>query len=630
MLHPKEILESRVVRDYLKGKTREQIANDNSTSTDNVSNITKEWKQRIGEHEAEEIREFVVLVKKSGLSVKQCADGFRTAQLMKKLCILSEDENDQDNNEEFTAFVKKIYLNCKNVGIDPPILFRWIRDLYDCFSIENNNNNDNSSFSIATNLDNEEVDKYNEEAQPEIPQHQRLQSGCEHPLDCLQQNETNGAKNLNGLSHKDLLSQEGSGDTLYPNPHSANGIKIPFISQISDFIAQRKKECIELKKHKTHLEIETKRAELQEKRIKENLVKTIKKERLVMHCFEWFYKLKQELWDRYSIRIEEIPRFTKVINEFKNHNYDPYEITNEYSRFESVGQEITIKKSELEILQQKERWLKGNIVSLEARLSISKQTTDAFYQIGAMGFGLLELKQIYDVILEISSHRNITPKEATDIFIKDIEKNYFDKLLFEDRVNERKAEFDKIRQEIPNYRYNLQLESYIKHTLTHLLLNGVTHEDIINFSQLFTYFANNTFFLDPQGEGEIESGKNLIEKDITKPKVGIKDWRTFTDKLKKLGDINSAIREQEENLAKTEKQVASMNQQKHELDAHNKTATSLMIYKNAQISYMNGYLNYIYKNSNKKINGPFQPNILFVNIICINKGKDDKGKGQNK
>ncbi len=58
-------------------------------------------------------------LKKSGLSVKQCADGFRTTQLMRKAGILSEDENDQDNNEEFTAFVNEIYLNCKYVGIQP-------------------------------------------------------------------------------------------------------------------------------------------------------------------------------------------------------------------------------------------------------------------------------------------------------------------------------------------------------------------------------------------------------------------------------------------------------------------------------------------------------------------------------
>lgn len=116
-------------------------------------------------------------------------------------------------------------------------------------------------------------------------------------------------------------------------------------------------------------------------------------------------------------------RFAKVINDFKKHNYDPYEIIKEYSNLESVGQEITAKKSELEILEQQERHLNGNIESLEARLSIRKQAMDAFYQLNAMGFGPLELKQISDIIWEISSHRNITPNEANDIFIKDIKKS---------------------------------------------------------------------------------------------------------------------------------------------------------------------------------------------------------------
>ena len=99
-----------------------------------------------------------------------------------------------------------------------------------------------------------------------------------------------------------------------------------------------------------------------------------------------------------------------------------------------------------------------------------------------------------------------------------------------------------MKQEFPNIRYNLQLESHIKHTLIHLLLNGVTYEDIINFSQLFTYFANNRFSFDSQSESESESGKSITDKDIAKPRDRIKDRRIFIDKLKKLGDINSAIR----------------------------------------------------------------------------------------
>ena len=141
-------------------------------------------------------------VRKAGLSVKQCADGYRTTQLMKKTGILSDDEIHQDNNEEFTAFVKEIYLNCKDAGIDPPILVGWIRDLFDCFSVSRNNNNDNRPFSFATNWDNEKDDEYNEEAQSYMPQHQhqQLRLGFEDPSYSLQPNEPTLTKNLNKLS----------------------------------------------------------------------------------------------------------------------------------------------------------------------------------------------------------------------------------------------------------------------------------------------------------------------------------------------------------------------------------------------------------------------------------------------
>ena len=201
----------------------------------------------------------------------------------------------------------------------------------------------------------------------DMPQHQyqQLRLGFEDPSYNLQPNETILPKNLNDISDTNSSFIESSGDSLNPKPYSANRAKIPFISQVSDFIAERKKECIELKKYKAHLESQTKRLELQINQINDNLGKTIKKERHVMHYLGWFYKLKQELWNRYAIRIEEIPRFAKVINDFKNHNYDPYEIIKEYSNLESVRQEITAKKNEAELLEQHVRWLNGNIASLK-------------------------------------------------------------------------------------------------------------------------------------------------------------------------------------------------------------------------------------------------------------------------
>ena len=137
-------MESQVVSDYLKAKPRNKIAVDNRTSAGNVSNILKDWKKRIGIPNVEELREFVVAVKKSGITIEQCVQGFRVAQMMKNLGIPvdgEEDRNDdsQNNNKDFYFFVDEIYLNCKNLGIPPDIIPSWIKDLLDCYNLDNTN-----------------------------------------------------------------------------------------------------------------------------------------------------------------------------------------------------------------------------------------------------------------------------------------------------------------------------------------------------------------------------------------------------------------------------------------------------------------------------------------------------------
>jgi hypothetical protein len=107
-------------------------------------------------------------------------------------------------------------------------------------------------------------------------------------------------------------------------------------------------------------------------------------------------------------------------------------------------------------------------------------------------------------------------------------------------------------------------------TLNYLFQNEVTNGDIINISQLFTGFANNTFFLDSS-----ESGKDMTEKDITKPRDKIKDWKGFLWKLRELGDIKSAIREQKIKLTEIEKQVSDSKLQKQVIDASHKATGSI-------------------------------------------------------
>jgi hypothetical protein len=134
-----------VVKDYLGGKPRNQIAKDRNTSTGNVSNIVNAWKKRVGIPYVDELREFVVFLRKSGISIEECVQGFRIAQTMTRIGI-SIDGNDeghhdvndrgQNNYTDFNSFVEDVYLSCKNLGIPPAIIPMWIKDLRDCIALD--------------------------------------------------------------------------------------------------------------------------------------------------------------------------------------------------------------------------------------------------------------------------------------------------------------------------------------------------------------------------------------------------------------------------------------------------------------------------------------------------------------
>jgi hypothetical protein len=63
-----------------------------------------------------------------------------------------------------------------------------------------------------------------------------------------------------------------------------------------------------------------------------------------------------------------------------------------------------------------------------------------------------------------------------------------------DKERELKSEIERIRNELPNYGQNLQLQYFAESALYHLNQNGVTLEDIININGIFTRFASNQFF----------------------------------------------------------------------------------------------------------------------------------------
>ena len=114
-----------------------------------------------------------------------------------------------------------------------------------------------------------------------------------------------------------------------------------------------------------------------------------------MSYINWYYKLKRELWENYSITIEhDIKDFSKIISDFKEHQYDAHQIIKEHLESLSIKSEIKTLESHIVILSNQRESLNNTVLSLQSQIEIHKQTLDTYNQLEVMGFGLRALKKI--------------------------------------------------------------------------------------------------------------------------------------------------------------------------------------------------------------------------------------------
>ncbi len=90
-----------------------------------------------------------------------------------------------------------------------------------------------------------------------------------------------------------------------------------------------------------------------------------------------------------------------------------------------------------------------------------------------MGFGLKELRQLWDAILEIASANKISHRDAVCKFLTDVEEQYDKKLGFEPDIKEKEKEPASINKRLNEQKFALQLQPHIGPTLILLFQNGV-------------------------------------------------------------------------------------------------------------------------------------------------------------
>jgi hypothetical protein len=109
-----------IIREWLSGKNRDIIAQENGVSTGTLSNIVGEWKREVGSLEINEVREFATTLRSVGLTPMQCARGFRILNILYEL---------GHSEDEVEGFVHNIYKTCKIVGLRPDKIAIHIKEL---------------------------------------------------------------------------------------------------------------------------------------------------------------------------------------------------------------------------------------------------------------------------------------------------------------------------------------------------------------------------------------------------------------------------------------------------------------------------------------------------------------------
>jgi len=117
--------------------------------------------------------------------------------------------------------------------------------------------------------------------------------------------------------------------------------------------------------------------------------------------------------------------------------------------------------------------LNNSVIYLQDQVGYHKQTMDIYRELEEMKLGLKELKQLWKTIIEIGEANDISYKDAVSKFIKDIEKNYDDKLGFEKKVKEIKDEVIILNNNVIKYRTITQSQSLIGPALSNLLQKGL-------------------------------------------------------------------------------------------------------------------------------------------------------------
>jgi hypothetical protein len=219
------------------------------------------------------------------------------------------------------------------------------------------------------------------------------------------------------------------------------------ISQIPNYISQKVEEKKRIEEQIQEMEGKMKELQTKKSELERLNTSALENYRITQKKLRWYSDIKEELEKKYGIPAYDISKLGAIVNDVRNlFGYDVQKVVHALSNLQSLKNEcekyqtwIVEARNQYYILDKKCSDLQGCVDSCNQSLSV-------YGQLYVMGFGLKQLKLLWQTIVEIAYANNMSREDAGKKFFKDIEEHYDDKLGFESNIHGLQEEIDNLNQ----------------------------------------------------------------------------------------------------------------------------------------------------------------------------------------
>ena len=251
--------------------------------------------------------------------------------------------------------------------------------------------------------------------------------------------------------------------------------------RLPDYIQEKTNERRKLEENITRLGDE-------ELGAKASLHQALNEKKVSLAELEQFSDLKIEL-NKLGISLEDVQHFVRTIQGVRQLGYSVDNIVRVVSNLEASSAIQAELEKNIRDLTVNERDLQEECDRLERLTSIHRQKLSVYEQLRDMGFGLRELKLLFDTIKEVSAENKISDELAVQKFFGDIEKNYDNKLGYDSKlvglkseIEGLKSEIDKQNNELSAVQKVLASKNKVARALGELILFGFDDQQILNLA----------------------------------------------------------------------------------------------------------------------------------------------------